>query len=73
MKTYAVEITGKTPLLMHYDNIEWADHMDARKNSPANKKGSKRLVVFILFVFLVMKSLQGNTDNKKQIDHTEQV
>jgi hypothetical protein len=41
MKTYRVEITGKTPLLMHSDNIAWADHMDEWKNSPANKKGSK--------------------------------
>ena len=41
MRTYKVTITGKTPLLMHHDNIEWADFMDAWKNDPANKKGSK--------------------------------
>jgi len=41
MRTYAVEITGKTPLLMHHDNIEWADFMDEWKTDPANKKGSK--------------------------------
>lgn len=41
MKTYRVTLTGKTPLLMHHDNIEWADFMDAWKSDPANKKGSK--------------------------------
>lgn len=41
MRTYQVTLTGKTPLLMHHDNIEWADHMEAWKNNPANKKGSK--------------------------------
>jgi hypothetical protein len=40
-RTYQVTLTGKTPLLMHSDNIEWADAMEAWKNSPANKKGSK--------------------------------
>jgi len=41
MRTYDVTITGKTPLLMHYDNIEWADFMEAWKDDPANKKLSK--------------------------------
>lgn len=41
MKTYKVTLTGKTPLLMHHDNIEWADFMEGWKNDPANKKGSK--------------------------------
>lgn len=41
MRTYHVTITGKTPLLMHHDNIEWADFMDEWKSDPANKKGSK--------------------------------
>lgn len=40
-RTYEVTLKGKTPLLMHADNIEWADSMEAWKNSPANKKGSK--------------------------------
>jgi len=40
-RTYEVTITGKTPLLMHSDNIEWADQMEAWKNSPENKRGSK--------------------------------
>ena len=34
-------LTGKTPLLMHSDNIEWADFMEDWKNDPANKKNSK--------------------------------
>ena len=41
MRTYAVTITGKTPLLMHADNIEWADRMDRWKNDPKNKAVSK--------------------------------
>jgi len=38
---YDVTITGKVPLLMHADNIDWADEMDAWKSDPANKKWSK--------------------------------
>jgi len=41
MRQYKVTITGKTPLLMHHDNIEWADFMEEWKSDPANKKGSK--------------------------------
>jgi hypothetical protein len=41
MKEYNIEITGKTPLLMHQDNINWADYMDEWKNNPDNKKKSK--------------------------------
>lgn len=41
MKTYSVTITGKTPLLMHHDNIEWADFMEEWKNNPESKKTSK--------------------------------
>jgi hypothetical protein len=41
MRTYNVQLTGKTPLLMHYDNIEWADHMEGWKNNPDNKKDSR--------------------------------
>lgn len=41
MKTYQITLTGKTPLLMHHDNIEWADFMEEWKSDPANKKGSK--------------------------------
>lgn len=41
MRTYEVTLTGKTPLLMHADNIEWADQMEAWKNDAANRKGSK--------------------------------
>lgn len=41
MERYQITITGLTPLLMHHDDVEWADVMDAWKNNAANKKGSK--------------------------------
>lgn len=41
MKIAKVTLTGDTPLLMHADNIDWADKMDAWKNNPKNKKNSK--------------------------------
>jgi len=31
MRTHQVVLTGKTPLLMHHDNIDWADGMDEWK------------------------------------------
>lgn len=40
-RSFNVTLTGITPLLMHADNIDWADVMDAWKNDPRNKKGSK--------------------------------
>lgn len=40
-KTYRIEITGSNDLLMHHDNIEWADRMEAWKNDPSNRKRSK--------------------------------
>jgi hypothetical protein len=41
MRTYAIELTGRTPLLLHHDNIEWSDFMEAWKLNPDNQKGSK--------------------------------
>lgn len=41
LKTVNVEITGTTPLLMHRDNIEWADAMELWKKDPKNKAASK--------------------------------
>lgn len=41
MERYQVTITGKTPILFHHDDVEWADRMEDWKNNPANKKGSK--------------------------------
>lgn len=41
METFLVTITGSTPLLMHADNIEWADKMDLWKNHPENRTKSK--------------------------------
>jgi len=36
-----VKITGLTPLLMHADNIEWADQMEEWRKDPENKSKSK--------------------------------
>lgn len=41
MQTYKVTLTGKTPLLMHFDNIEWADFMAEWQSNPDNKAQSK--------------------------------
>lgn len=41
MRRYDIVISGQTPLLMHWDNIDWADKLDAWKNDPGNKKTSK--------------------------------
>lgn len=41
MRQYKVKIVGTTPLLMHHDNIEWADKMADWKNDPSTKKGGK--------------------------------
>jgi hypothetical protein len=41
MRTFQISIAGTMPLLMHADNIDWADQMDAWKNDPKNKKSSK--------------------------------
>jgi hypothetical protein len=41
MRTYDITITGKMPLIMHADNIEWADEMERWKNDPTSKKKSK--------------------------------
>ena len=38
MKTYHVTMIGKSPLLMHWDNIEGADALRAWREDPANKK-----------------------------------
>jgi hypothetical protein len=41
MKTATIEIKGTMPLIMHADNIEWADRMELWKNDPRNKKAAK--------------------------------
>lgn len=38
MKRYAVTLTGQTPLLMHQDNLAWAEAMNKWRLDPANKK-----------------------------------
>jgi hypothetical protein len=39
-RQYRVVITGVTPLLMHFDNLDWADYMKRWQTDPANSKGS---------------------------------
>lgn len=41
IRSYNARIEGLTPLIMHWDSIEWADEMEAWKSDPANKKLSK--------------------------------
>lgn len=41
MRIYHITITGTQPLLMHADNIDWADQMEAWKLDKNNKKNSK--------------------------------
>ena len=40
-RLYQVTMTGTASLLLHHDNIEWADKMDAWKDDPKNKGKSK--------------------------------
>jgi hypothetical protein len=42
IRTYAVKLKGLTPLLMHWDNIEWADEMELWRADPQNQDRSKR-------------------------------
>jgi hypothetical protein len=39
-KQYKVTLTGETPLLMHHDNLAWADTMKQWGSDPSNKKKS---------------------------------
>lgn len=41
MKTVRVRITGTQPLLLHADNIDWADQMEEWRNDSRNRKKSK--------------------------------
>lgn len=41
METVKITLTGTTPLLLHADNIEWADAMEEWKNNADNRKASK--------------------------------
>jgi hypothetical protein len=41
MKLYRCTITGKQPLLLHNDSVEWADEMDAWRTNKNNKAISK--------------------------------
>jgi len=39
-RRYTVEIKGLSPLLLHHDNLDWAEAMKKWGADPANKKGS---------------------------------
>ena len=39
-RQYAVTLTGVTPLLMHFDNLDWADYMKRWQKDPANRSES---------------------------------
>lgn len=39
-RTYAVKLNGETPLLMHHDNLPWAETMKKWGLDPANRKNS---------------------------------
>lgn len=42
MRTYEVTLFGKTPLLMHADDIPWSDNIKKYYDDPANsKRGAK--------------------------------
>jgi hypothetical protein len=41
LQKYKVTLTERTPMLMHADNIDWADEMELWKNNPKNKGASK--------------------------------
>lgn len=40
MRQYEVTITGKSPLLMHWDNIAWSEMLKRWREIPENKKRS---------------------------------
>lgn len=39
-KKFSVRLTGETPLLLHHDNIGWADMLSKWQKDPAHKKES---------------------------------
>lgn len=41
MRKYQVTLTGLTPILLHHDDIEWADRMTAWRLDPKNTTRSK--------------------------------
>ncbi len=40
MRTYKVMLESKSPMIMHWDNIDWSDRMRAWREDPDNKKVS---------------------------------
>lgn len=41
MRDFHIQLIGNSPLLMHHDDVSWADTMEEWKNNPENKKRSK--------------------------------
>jgi hypothetical protein len=41
LRTYQVTLTGLSDLIMHWDNIDWAEQMRLWREDPANKSASK--------------------------------
>jgi hypothetical protein len=41
MQSYQIKLTGTQPLIMHCDNVEWADEMGKWKDDKDNRKLSK--------------------------------
>src|SRR6185436_4188975 len=41
MRAYQITLVGKTPLLMHPDDIPWSDQMEAWRKDPRNKAASR--------------------------------
>lgn len=41
-RTFQITLTGSAPLLMHMDNIPWADEMELWKNEAAKNKGTSK-------------------------------
>ncbi len=39
-RSYQVELTGETPLLMHFDNLDWAEVLKTWRTDPANRDKS---------------------------------
>jgi hypothetical protein len=38
VKRYGIQLEGIYPLILHHDNIEWADHLKRWRGDPNNKK-----------------------------------
>lgn len=57
MKRYAVTLTGETPLLMHNDNLQWSEAMDAYLSHPTRRNEAAVYLVVLLYVVLAVPVL----------------